>query len=161
MPSKNLKQHRLMSMVATDPKAAKRLKIPQSVGAEFMHADKGKKFKEGGEVKKLKSIFKGKDTHSEELKEAKAIKSGKITPAQYAKGEKMEKPEKSEMKKFKDGGKVTPDKYDAEKHKTDDYPQFKKGGVVKKAEGGNLALFGSRKVSEGQGMRPPGSDEVG
>lgn len=39
---------------------------------------------------KLKKLFKGKDTHAEELKEARAIKSGKITPEEYAKGEKME-----------------------------------------------------------------------
>lgn len=38
----------------------------------------------------LKSLFKGKESYGEELKEAKAIKSGKITPQQYAKGEKME-----------------------------------------------------------------------
>ena len=47
--------------------------------------------KEGGmATNKLKKLFKGKDTHAEELKEAKAIKSGKITPEEYAKGEKME-----------------------------------------------------------------------
>ena len=38
----------------------------------------------------LKSLFKGKETKSEETKEANAVKSGKITPKQYAKGEKME-----------------------------------------------------------------------
>lgn len=37
-----------MAMVAHDPAAAKRLGIKQSVGAEFVKADKGKKFKEGG-----------------------------------------------------------------------------------------------------------------
>lgn len=49
--------------------------------------------KEGGKImatKKLKSLFKGKESYGEELKEAKAIKSGKITPQEYAKGEKME-----------------------------------------------------------------------
>ena len=45
--------------------------------------------KDGG-MSKLKKLFKGKDTHAEELKEARAIKSGKITPEEYAKGEKME-----------------------------------------------------------------------
>jgi hypothetical protein len=50
---------------------------------------------------KLKKLFKGKDTHSEELKEAKAIKSGKITPEQYAQGEGMEM-----AKGMKCGGKV-------------------------------------------------------
>lgn len=44
MPSKNLAQHNLMAMVAHDPAAAKRLGIPQSVGQEFVQADKGKKF---------------------------------------------------------------------------------------------------------------------
>jgi hypothetical protein len=52
----------------------------------------------------LKKLFRGKDTVAEELKEAKAIKSGKISPMQYAKGEKMEKPE---MKKFATGGSVS------------------------------------------------------
>lgn len=99
MPSKSDKQHRLMAMVANDPKAAKRLNIPQSVGEEFMKADKGKKFAKGGDAK-LGKLFKGKDTYGEELKEAKAIKSGKITPREYAKGEGME-----EAKKMKKGGK--------------------------------------------------------
>jgi hypothetical protein len=40
MPSKSGKQHRLMAMVAHDPAAAKRLDIPQSVGKEFVAADK-------------------------------------------------------------------------------------------------------------------------
>lgn len=44
MPSKSAAQHRLMAMVAHDPKAAKRLDIPQSVGREFVEADKNKKF---------------------------------------------------------------------------------------------------------------------
>ena len=47
----------------------------------------------------FKKLFKGKDTHEEELKEAKAIKSGKLSPSQYAKGEKME-----DTKKMKGGG---------------------------------------------------------
>lgn len=71
-----------MAMVANDPKAAKRVGISQKVGEEFMKADKGKKFgsgaprsrpdlqkankpktqhgsmklfKEGGEMKKMKT----------------------------------------------------------------------------------------------------------
>ena len=47
MPSKNKAQHNLMAMVANDPAAAKRVGIPQSVGAEFMKADKGMKFGKG------------------------------------------------------------------------------------------------------------------
>ncbi len=37
-----------MAMVANDPSAAKRVGIPQSVGEEYMKADKGKKFGTGG-----------------------------------------------------------------------------------------------------------------
>lgn len=43
MPSKSKAQHNLMAMVAHDPAAAKRLGIPQSVGQEFIQADKNKK----------------------------------------------------------------------------------------------------------------------
>lgn len=56
-------------------------------------------------MKKPMSLFKGKDTKSEELKEAQAIKSGKITPQQYAAGEKREDAMKAK-KKFAAGGKV-------------------------------------------------------
>jgi hypothetical protein len=51
MPSKSKKQHNLMALVANDPKAAKRIGIPKSVGEEFMKADKGKKFAKGGYAK--------------------------------------------------------------------------------------------------------------
>jgi hypothetical protein len=55
MPSKSGKQHRLMALVANDPKAAKRLGISQKVGKEFMKADKGKKFDKGGDTSSEKS----------------------------------------------------------------------------------------------------------
>lgn len=48
MPSSSRKQHNLMAMVANDPAAAKRVGIPQSVGQEFVKADKGRKFGSGG-----------------------------------------------------------------------------------------------------------------
>jgi hypothetical protein len=47
MPSVSKKQHNLMAMVANDPAKAKQLGIPQSVGAEFVKADKGRKFGSG------------------------------------------------------------------------------------------------------------------
>jgi hypothetical protein len=51
MPSKSLKQHNLMEMVAHNPAKAKELKIPQSVGKDFAAADKAKKFGTGGSPK--------------------------------------------------------------------------------------------------------------
>lgn len=44
MPSQSGKQHRFMEMVAHDPKAAKRVGVPQSVGKDFVMADLGRKF---------------------------------------------------------------------------------------------------------------------
>lgn len=41
MPAKSKAQAKLMAMVAHDPKAAKRLGIPQSVGREFEMKGKG------------------------------------------------------------------------------------------------------------------------
>ena len=87
MPSVSKKQHNLMAAVAKNPSFAKKVDIPQSVGKEFLAADKGKKFAKGGEMKKM---FGGKETKAEEMKEAKALKSGKISPKQYVAGEKSE-----------------------------------------------------------------------
>ena len=47
MPSTSKKQHNLMAMVANNPAAAKRTGVPQSVGQEYMKADKGLKFGKG------------------------------------------------------------------------------------------------------------------
>ena len=58
MPSVSGKQHRFMAAVANNPKFAKKAGIPQSVGAEFLKADKGRKFKEGGEMKESKAMVK-------------------------------------------------------------------------------------------------------
>ena len=58
MPSVSGKQHRFFAAVANNPKFAKKAGVPQSVGAEFMKADKGRKFKEGGEMKESKAMMK-------------------------------------------------------------------------------------------------------
>jgi hypothetical protein len=101
MPSSSKKQHNFMAAIAHSPSFAKKVGVPQSVGQDFSKADKGRKFSKGGDMAKFdpKSLFKGKESMGEELKEAKAIKSGKITPMQYAKGEQSEP-----MKKMAKGG---------------------------------------------------------
>lgn len=69
-----------MAMVANDPKAAKRLGVPQSVGAEFVKADKGRKFGSGtrpdlAEVNKPKTdhgkmnLFKGGGMAHDDIKQ--------------------------------------------------------------------------------------------
>lgn len=50
MPSKSPAQHNLMEMVAHDPAAARRTGVPQSVGKEFVAADKAKRPKPSGKA---------------------------------------------------------------------------------------------------------------
>ena len=51
MPSVSKKQHNFMAAVANNPKFAKKAGVPRSVGEDFLTADKGKKFREGGTMK--------------------------------------------------------------------------------------------------------------
>ena len=51
MPSTSKKQHNFMAAVANNPSFAKKAGVPQSVGKEFNNADKGKTFKQGGDMK--------------------------------------------------------------------------------------------------------------
>ena len=53
MPSASKKQHNFMAAVANNPKFAKKAGVPSAVGKEFLTADKGKTFKEGGTMKKM------------------------------------------------------------------------------------------------------------
>jgi hypothetical protein len=87
MPSKTKAQHNLMAMVANDPAAAKRVGIPQSVGKDFVQADKGRKFNQGGDMKESKAMIgkelafmkkKGapKAMVKHEMAEAKGMKKG-------------------------------------------------------------------------------------
>lgn len=55
MPSKTKKQARFMSAVAHNPKFAKEVGVPQSVGEEFNDADQEKKKRTLGEYLGLKS----------------------------------------------------------------------------------------------------------
>jgi hypothetical protein len=58
MPSVSKKQHNFMAAIANNPKFAKKVGIPQSVGEEFTKADKGKQFKRGGEMAESKKMVK-------------------------------------------------------------------------------------------------------
>ena len=111
MPSVSAKQHRLMAMVANDPAAAKRVGIPQSVGAEFMQADKGRKF--GSGRADVQAINKPKTEHGKsailakggDVKESKAMMKKEVGFMKKAGAPKsMIKHEESEMKGMKMGG---------------------------------------------------------
>ena len=85
MPSVSGKQHNFMAAVANNPKFAKKAGVPQSVGEEFLKADKGRKFAKGGEMKESKAMMKKEVSF---MKKAGAPKS-------------MIKHEESEMKGMK------------------------------------------------------------
>ena len=53
MPSTSKKQHNFMAAVANNPKFAKKVGVPQSVGKDFNEADKGRKFSKGDDMKKM------------------------------------------------------------------------------------------------------------
>jgi len=52
VPSKSSKQHNFMEAVAHNPAFAKKAGVPQSVGQDFLTADKGRKFSKGGSMAK-------------------------------------------------------------------------------------------------------------
>lgn len=52
MPSKSKKQHKFMAAVANNPEFAREAGVPQSVGREYMKADKGR-FAGGGLMKEV------------------------------------------------------------------------------------------------------------
>jgi len=51
MPAVSKKQKKLMDAAAHNPAFAKKVGIPQSVAMDFSKASKGKKFRQGGEMK--------------------------------------------------------------------------------------------------------------
>jgi hypothetical protein len=63
MPSVSKKQHNFMAAVAKNPKFAKKAGVPQSVGEDFLEADKGKKFRTGGTTSKKAGINNPRTNH--------------------------------------------------------------------------------------------------
>ena len=80
MPSTSKKQHKFMVAVANNPAFAKKAGVPQSVGKEFLTADKGKTFKRGGGMAKANPFM-------EMIAKKKAMAAGKKseTPSKMGK----------------------------------------------------------------------------
>ena len=109
MPSVSGKQHRFFAAVANNPKFAKQAGVPQSVGEEFMKADKGRKFGSGSRAD-IQSINKPKTEHGKsailarggDVKESKAMMKKEVSFMKKAGAPKsMIKHEESEMKGMK------------------------------------------------------------
>jgi len=58
MPSKSKKQHKFMAAVANNPEFASKAGVPQSVGREYMEADRGR-FAGGGLMQEVPEDKKG------------------------------------------------------------------------------------------------------
>jgi hypothetical protein len=94
MPSVSKKQHNLMAAVAKNPTFAKKVGIKQSVGEDFLNADKGKKFGSGGmaksdmkeDMKMDKSQDKAMIKKAFKQHDAQEHKGGKGTTLKLAKG---------------------------------------------------------------------------
>lgn len=154
MPSASGKQHRLMALVANNPAAAKRLGIPQSVGAEFMKADKGRKFGSGGRPD-AQAINKPKTEHGKsalfakggDVKESKAMVKKEIGFMKKAGAPKsMIKHEESEMKGMKKGGSVAPSKMGAVKTAA---PSRDGVAIKGKTKGTQIKMAGAKGMKRG------------
>ena len=144
MPSVSKKQHNLMAMVANDPAAAKRVGVPQSVGAEFMKADKGMKFGKGsGSRADSQAINRPKTNHG---KSELFAKGGDMKESKT-----MAKKEISFMEK-----KGAPKSMI--KHEKEEYG-MKKGGSVKKMASGGITTAKMGAVKSG-GNRGHGEHSV-
>jgi hypothetical protein len=136
-----------MNAIAHNKAFAKKVGVPQSVGKDFAEADKGKKFKQGGEAMGLKKLFGGKESKTEEMREAKALRMGAISPKEYVKGEKSEGHKEENIAKQAKAiksGKLSPAAY--AKGETSEPKGMKCGGGVKKmAKGGGCEVKGKTK----------------
>jgi hypothetical protein len=113
MPSTSKKQHNFMAAVANSPGFAKKAGVPQSVGQDFMSADKGKKFSGGPQNRAdLQKINRPKTAHGKtelfakggDMKESKAMVKKEIGFMKKAGAPKsMIKHEMGEMKMAKGG----------------------------------------------------------
>jgi hypothetical protein len=118
MPSVSKKQHNFMAAVANNPKFAKKAGVPSAVGKEFLTADKGKTFREGGTMKpvdmkknpgvaklptavrnKMGFMKEGGKAHSDVKMDKKVVKKAVGMHEKQLHGGK-----KSDMSKLKSGG---------------------------------------------------------
>lgn len=155
-----------MALVANDPKAAKRLGIPKSVGEEFMKADKSKKYKSGD----LVEVDSDKNPGLSKLPTEVRNKMGYMKKGGMAKGcasksdakmiaKKEVKGHESSMHKMKKGGiteKGTGEKYKSKaammKHEKKESKaeemkehKMKSGGSCSYARGGGIEKKGKTK----------------
>jgi len=105
MPSVSKKQHNFMAAVAKNPSFAKKAGVPSSVGKEFLTADKGKTFKEGGTMKKMNPGLKAMLSKKKEMPMKKMAGGGLAAGHKQADGVAKKGKTKAKMVKMNYGGK--------------------------------------------------------
>ena len=111
MPSKTKKQAKFMAAVANNPKFAKKAGVPQSVGRDFVKADKGKTFQEGGYMpgmKRDKRVLRNLDDEIYRIapKERMGGAEGRDARQERLRINKEKRFEKNKMNGMMMGGKV-------------------------------------------------------
>jgi hypothetical protein len=114
-----------MAAVANNPKFAKKVGVPQSVGKDFNEADKGRKFSKGGDMKKMN--MGGYADGGMPMK----MKDGKKVPAFLNKGGMA----KADMKQDKGMMQKAVNKHEGRLHKGQPMTKLAKGGSVTRADG--------------------------
>ena len=130
MPSKSKKQHKFMAAVANNPEFAREAGVPQSVGREYMKADKGRSFNKGGDLVSncgTKRMKKGGKPGYHRMPDGTMMKD-------------------SEHKGYKSGGKLKMVEKNGQQ-----VPFYAADGVGKMAYGGKV-----KKMNKGGGVRGDG-----
>jgi hypothetical protein len=139
MPSVSKKQHNFMAAVAKNPKFAKKAGVPSAVGKDFLSADKGKTFKQGGT---MKSVDMKKNPGVAKLPTAVRNKMGFMKDGGMA---------HSDVKMDKKVVKKAVGMHDKQQHggKKTNLATLKKGGMAcapkKMARGGGIETKGKTK----------------
>jgi hypothetical protein len=139
MPSVSKKQHNFMAAVANNPKFAKKAGVSSAVGKEFLTADKGKTFKQGGT---MKSADMKKNPNMAKLPAAVRNKMGYMKEGGAA---------HSDVKMDKKVVKKAVGMHDKQQHggKKTNLSTLKKGGMAcapkKMARGGGIETKGKTK----------------
>jgi len=121
-----------MAAVANNPAFAKKAGVSQSVGQEFIKADKGRTFKKGGDMKESKAMMKKEVGF---MKKAGAPKS-------------MVKHEEAEMKGMKKGGVASSLKSHASMPASKAHAGLKSGGSVFRRAADGVAKKGKTKATQ-------------
>lgn len=162
MPSTSKKQHNFMAAIAHSPSFAKKAGVSQSVGKDFVAADKGKKFRSGGmpaAINKQDTQHGKVDMPFKSLNRYAGFKAGGLmrsktdvekdqsnmgNMAVYKKGGDVKESQammKKEIKFFKKKGAPA----SMIRHEEAEAKGMKKGGMTKYARGGGIESRGKTK----------------